>query len=344
MNSFEYGAPTSLPEAISLLSPRWGPTEILAGGTDLVALMKDYAVTPRRLVSLKRLPGMGAIAWSPSKGLRVGALATLDELARHPAVVRHYPALAQALGDAASPQIRNRATVGGNLCQRPRCWYFRNGYGLLALDSRKRSLVLLGDNRYHAILGNGGPAYFVSPSTIAPTLVALGARVRVAGPGRSPGLPASRLIALESFYRAPTKEGQREHALRPDEVLVELSVPPPGGSRIAYYEVRQKHGFDWPFATATVRLDLAGEKVASAVVMMGHVAPTPWRSREAEGALAGQVPTDALAAAAGRAAVGPAKSLGQNGYKIAIAQVAVERAVLLAAGLAAGAPWQEAAS
>ncbi len=335
MNSFEYAAPTSLSQVIALLAPRWGATEILAGGTDLVALMKDYAVTPRRLVSLRRLPGLDAIAWSAGKGLRVGALATMDQLSRHPAVMRHYPALAQALGDAASPQIRNRATLGGNLCQRPRCWYFRNGYGLLALDAKGKSLVLQGDSRFHAVLGNAGPAYFVSPSTVAPTLVALGASVRLAGPG------GTRRVALQDFYRTPSKAGEREHDLRPNEVLVELSVPPAGASRIAYYEVRQKHGFDWPFATATARLDLDGQRVASAVVMMGHVAPTPWRSAEAEAALAGQVPSQALAAAAGRAAVAPARSLGQNGYKIAIAQAAVERAILLAAGLAADAPWRE---
>ena len=154
MNSFEYASPSSLPDALGLLRPTWGSAEILAGGTDLVALMKDYVVTPSRLVNIKKIAGIGNVTLVHKKELRIGALVTLDQLAKHPLVTKHYPTLALAIGDAASPQIRHRATLGGNLCQRPRCWYFRNGYGLLALDTAGQSLVLKGDNRYHAILGN----------------------------------------------------------------------------------------------------------------------------------------------------------------------------------------------
>jgi xanthine dehydrogenase YagS FAD-binding subunit len=327
MNSFEYTSPSRVDQAVALLGKQWGKTEILAGGTDLLALMKDAVVTPGRLVNVKTIANLSGIGYSAGKGLKVGATCTLTELARNADVVKHYAVLAQAINDAASPQIRNRATVGGNLCQRPRCWYFRNGYGLLALDARGKSLVLQGENRYHAILGNQGPAYFVSPSTVAPTLIALGAKVVIAGP-----TGATRTALLEDFFRIPAKPTEREHNLAPNEIIVAVQVPPPAHKQTAYYEVRQKHAFDWPVATATVLLQLAGKTVTAARVVLGHVAPTPWRSNEAEAALLQKPITPELARAAGQAAVSGAKSLGQNGYKIPVAAVTVQRAVLMAAG------------
>ena len=327
MISFEYASPGSVQDALPLLDTKWGPAEILAGGTDLVALMKDYVVTPRRLVNIKKITGISGVKLTTQKGLRIGALVTLDELAKHLWVTKYYPTLALAIGDAASPQIRNRATLGGNLCQRPRCWYFRNGFGLIALDAKGQSLVLKGDNRYHAILGNEGPAYFVSPSTVAPTLIAYGAAVVIQGP------KGIRQVLLEDFYVSPTKETQREHDLRPNEILVEIRIPPSSGRTTSYYEVRQKYGFDWPLATATVAMNIKNQKVQDPVVIMSHVAPIPWRSKEAEVVLGGERLTPALAAAAAQAALKPARSLGQNAYKIAIARAAVERCILQAAGL-----------
>jgi len=327
VNSFEYASPQSVRDALSLLAPKWGPTEILAGGTDLVALMKDYVVTPSRLVNIKKVAGISEVSFTLQKGLRLGALVTLDQLAKHPQVMKNYPTLALAIGDAASPQIRNRATLGGNLCQRPRCWYFRNGYGLLGLDAKGQSLVVKGDNRYHAILGNDGPAYFVSPSTVAPTLIAYGATVVIQG------AKATRHVPLANFYLTPTKDGQREHDLRPNEIVIEVRIPPASGRTTSYYEVRQKHGFDWPMATATVAVTLTNNKVQNPMVILSHVAPVPWRSQEAEAVLAGQSLTPAIAAAAAQAALKPAKSLGQNGYKIPIARAAVERCILQVAGL-----------
>jgi xanthine dehydrogenase YagS FAD-binding subunit len=328
MNGFTYASPTNLASALSLLGTSWGATEILAGGTDLLALMKDDVVTPSQVVNIKQVSALQTIKVDTKAGLRIGCLVRLDDLATNPKIAKLYPALALAIGDAASPQIRNMATIGGNLCQRPRCWYFRNGYGLLALDAKGKSLVLQGDNRYHAILGNTGPAYFVSPSTIAPVLIALGATIGIKGP------KGSRSIPLESFYVIPQKEGEREHTLDPNEIVISLKVPPPvPGASTAYYEVRQKHGFDWPAATATVSLVLHKKTVVSASIMLGHVAPIPWRAKEAEAALIGKVIDATVAAAAGQAALQTARSLGQNGYKIQIARVALSRAIQQAAGL-----------
>jgi xanthine dehydrogenase YagS FAD-binding subunit len=327
MNPFTYSSPADLPSALDLLGKQWGTTEILAGGTDLLALLKDDVVAPSQLVNIKKVGDLDSLTIDVNKGLQAGCLVTLDELAREKRVAQLYQALATALNDAASPQIRNMATLGGNLCQRPRCWYFRNGYGLLALDANGESLVLKGDNRYHAILGNTGPAYFVSPSTIAPVLVALGANIDIAGP------KGSRSISLEDFYRIPLKPGEREHDLAPNEMVIGLKLPPPAtGSSTAYYEVRQKHGFDWPVATATVSFQKKSNNVTAASVVLGHVAPVPWRSKEAEAALIGKVIDDQVATDASNAALQPARNLGQNGYKIQIARVALKRAILAAAG------------
>jgi xanthine dehydrogenase YagS FAD-binding subunit len=327
MNSFEYASPTTVPQAVSLLSTRKGDAAVLAGGTDLLALVKDFVVTPGRLVNIKKIDALSGVRFTAKDGLRIRALTTLSDLAVHPAVRTHYPVLATAIQDAASPQIRNRATAGGNLCQRPRCWYFRNGFGLLALDPHNHSLVEAGDNRFHAILGNDGPAKFVSPSSIAPTLIALGADILLKGPD------GSRRIRLGDFFIIPKSPAEREHDLRPNEIIVEIHVPPPGNISAAYYEIRQKHGFDWPFATATAILSLKGERVASATIMLGHVAPIPWRSKDAEAVLTGQVVTPDLARSAAAAAVHGAKSLGQNGYKIKLAQAAVRRAILQAVNI-----------
>ena len=179
MRAFEYASPTTPAQALKLLTPGSAP---LAGGSDLLALMKDEVETPNRLVNLKDLRDLQGIRWDPKAGLRIGALVTIDEAASDPSLKFDYSALAEAFGRVAGPQIRNVATVGGNLCQRPRCWYFRNGFGLLAMKVGK-SMVHVGDNRYHAILGNQCPAYFVSPSTVAPAFIAAGARVRIWGPG-----------------------------------------------------------------------------------------------------------------------------------------------------------------
>jgi len=327
MIRFEYVSPNSVKQALGLLSANWGEAEILAGGTDLLALMKDYVVTPKRVVNIKQLPGMHAIS-AERDGLRIGALVTLDRIADAAQIRRDYPALAQCVADAASPQIRNMATIGGNLCQRPRCWYFRNGMGLLPRTADGKSLVVEGDNRYHAILGNEGPAYFVSPSTIAPMLIAYGTRLHVTGP------TGDREVDVEKFFRIPTSENEREHDLKSNELITAVVVPPAKGVRAASYEVRQRASFDWPLATAAVALQMNGSAVQSARIVMGAVAPVPWVSQEAAQAIAGKSIDERTASAAGEAAVSKARPLSHNDYKVKLAAVAVKRALLAAAGQA----------
>jgi xanthine dehydrogenase YagS FAD-binding subunit len=324
VRQFEYTSPKSKQQAVGLLGKSFDETAVLAGGTDLLALMKDDVVHPKRLVNIKQVAELRGITLQPP-GLRIGALATLDELAIHADVRSHFPILHEAIWEAASPQIRNVATIGGNLCQRPRCWYFRNGMGLLAQQNGE-SLVLKGDNRYHAILGNDGAALFVSPSTIVPVLIAHGAKVRIVGPSKA------REIALENLYRAPKTESERELDLAPDEIVTEITIPAAdANTKTGYYEVRQKEAFDWPYASCAVVLKMSGANVASARVVLNQVAPTPWISEEAATALVGKPLNEETAMSAASAALSKAKSLSHNKYKITLAKVAVKRAILAAA-------------
>ncbi len=325
MRAFEYASPATKEQAVSLLGTNWADADVLAGGTDLLALMKDDVVKPKRLVNIKDIKELRGITVGSGRGLRIGALVTIQELADHPQVRKAFPVIAKTAGEIAGPQIRNMGTVGGNLCQRPRCWYYRAGFGLLAKDESGESLVPSGDNRYHAILGNSGPAYFVSPSTLAPLFIALGATVRLFGP------KGKREIPVEQFFVVPQAESDREHDLKPNEIVTEIVVPPLAGVQSAAYEIRQKEAMDWPLAFASVALTMSGGKVSTARVVMGQVAPVPWRSKEAEAALVGKAITEGTAKAAGEAAVTGAKSLGGNGYKIQLARVAVKRAILQAA-------------
>jgi xanthine dehydrogenase YagS FAD-binding subunit len=326
MHPIEYASPETREQAVRLLGTDPAAAAPLAGGSDLLGLMKSGVETPRRLVNLKGIAGLTGVR-SESGGLRIGALSVLDDLAADAALGFEYPAVTAAAGRLAGPQIRNVATLGGNLLQRPRCWYYRNGFGLLALRDGK-SMIPSGDYRYHAILGNEGPAYFVSPSTLAPVLVAVGARAALFGP------EGERRIELEKLYRGPKQPGEREHDLRPGEILTEVLLPPAAGRKIATYEVRQRTSLDWSLATASVALTLSPDgKVTEARVVLGQVAPIPWVSAEAAEVLKGNRIDVALAWKAGEAAVQKALALEQNRYKVQLAKVAVKRALIAAAGI-----------
>ena len=326
MRAFEYANPTTKEEAVHLLAGSTGDIQPLAGGTDLISLMKDDVVAPGRLVSLKSIPEMKGVEWTDSTGLRIGAVTSLHELAAHREVASRYPSLVQAVDGVRSMQLQAMGTVGGELLQRPRCWYYRAGFGLLALKDGK-SMVLDGDNRYHAILGNEGPAYFVHPSSLAPALVALGATLRIVG---SDG---EREVALEDLYRTPIQEGEREAALAWSEIVTDILIPDPGGARNATYEVRQREALDWPLAAAAATLLIDGGTIRSARVVLGHVAPTPIVASEAGAALEGQPFGEEAAEKAGAAAVKGARALSDNGYKIQLAKVAAKRAILRAGGV-----------
>jgi xanthine dehydrogenase YagS FAD-binding subunit len=323
MEAFEYARPKSAQEAVKLLAGAEGEALALAGGTDLIGLMKDGIASPKRLVSLQHVSELKGISFRRESGLRMGAAVTVEELTESAEVRENYPALLQAAEGVGSPQVRSTGTVGGNLCQRPRCWYYRAGFGLLAVYKNK-PLVPEGDNRYHAILGNSGPAYFVSPSTLAPILIALDAKVKLHGP------QGAREMSVKEFFVTPQQEGESEHALHPGEIVTEILVPHPGDVKMAIYEVRQKEALDFPLAAAAVVLKLEGGSVQSARVVLGHVAPVPWPSPEAEEALKGKSLNEDVAWEAGKAALSKATPLSKNAYKVQLARVAVKRAILRA--------------
>ena len=323
MRQFEYTSPKSKQQAVGLLGKSFEETAVFAGGTDLLALMKDDVVHPKRLVNIKQIAELRGIT-KQANAYRIGALTTLGEMAENADLKRQFPVLHDALWEAASEQIRNVATIGGNLCQRPRCWYFRNGMGLLA-QKDGQSLVQTGDNRYHAILGNDGAALFVSPSTIVPVLIAHGAKVRIIG-------AKAREIPLENLYRTPKDESERELDLAPNEIVTEISLPiSDANTRAGYYEVRQKEAFDWPYVSCGVVLKINGANVESARVVLNQVAPIPWISQEAAAALVGKPLNEETAMAAANVALAKARSLSKNKYKITLAKVAVKRAILAAA-------------
>lgn len=323
MNAFEYAAPATVEDAVKLLGAK--NAEALSGGTDLLGRMKDHVAAPERVVYLKGVQALRGISGDARAGLTIGAGTTLADLLANQAVRESYPALWQAAFEVGTPQIRNMATVGGNLLQRPRCWYFRAGNGLLALKDGE-SLVRRGDNRHHAVFLTDGNALFVNPSSLATPLFALGAQATVVG------AMGERTLPVEKLYQIPRNEGDRELTIAPGEVLTRISIPAAKG-RNASYEVRQKQAHDWPIVMASVQLDQSGDGTArSARVVLYGVAPIPWRSEAAETAITGKKIDRDSAAAAGEAAAAGAKPLSMNAYKIPLVKTVVKRAILAAVG------------
>jgi xanthine dehydrogenase YagS FAD-binding subunit len=324
MKNFTYYRPANVEEAIGLLDAKWGTSELLAGGTDLLDLQKEYVAQPLKVISLTAIPDFEAI--KDGAGYRIGAGAKLAAIAEHAGLQKAFPALTTAASIIGGPQIRNMGTLGGNLCQRNRCWYFRDEAVKCLLKGGDKCFALDGENRYHAIFPQGHPCVIVSPSTLAPPLIALGAKAEVLGP------KGKRTIELAKFFRAPTGPGEREHVLAANEMVVSVSIPSPSGVKNASYEVLHKQSHDWPLVQAAVAFKLDGDRASNVRIVLGHVAPTPAIAANAAKVLEGQTITDGAAAEAGAEAAKGAKPLAQNGYKVKLLEVAVKRAVLTAAG------------
>jgi xanthine dehydrogenase YagS FAD-binding subunit len=325
MKAFAYVNPANEKEAVAALKVD-GLALPIAGGQDLLARMKDYIDSPDRLVNVKGLDA--TVTSTPDGGLRIGSAVRIVDLAEHAQVTRLYPAVVRAAGEVGTPQIRNQGTVGGNINQRPRCWYFRNEEFVCFKKGGSRCFAVGGENQYHAIFGNNGPSHIVHPSSLAVPLVAYGAKFRVLGP------KGEREVAAADYFTMPTMANVRkENVLEDEELLTHVILPPPGAVKTGHYEVRYKQSHDWPLAFTTVVLTMNGNTIRSARVVLGAVAPVPWRSRPAEEALAGKPLNEQTAALAGEAAVSDAKPMSGNAYKVQIAKTAVKRAIMQAAGL-----------
>jgi len=325
MDKFSYINATSLEQVTSLLSEsRWGEVMLIAGGTDLLGELKEYIETPKTLINLKTLPGMDSIT-ADTSGLKIGALATIDDIARHPTIQHHYTVLAQAAASVATPQIRNVGTLGGNLCQRPRCWYYRDETINCLKKGGDTCYAVDGLSKYHAILG-GDPVYIVHPSDLAPALIALGASLKIVGP------EGEKTLSLEEFFTLPATNPFRENVLEPNEIVVEVTVPQAKPNTKSFYlKAREKGAPDFALASVAGVFEMDGKTCKTASIVLGGVAPAPWRSKEAEAALTGMMINESVSKKAGGDAVQDAQPLNDNAYKVTLTQNLISRAAMMAA-------------
>ena len=331
MKAFEWTNPTTVNEAVKMLADasRGDIDEAprpIAGGQDLLTTMKDYMSRPSRLVNLKSIRGLNNITLN-ARGLTIGALVTLTELEEHAGVRKSFPGLAEAALSIATPQIRNLGTVGGNLCQRPRCWYFRLEEVTCLKKGGSECYAASGENKYNAILG-GGPSFIVHPSDLAPMLVALGATVTVAG------ATGKRVIPLDKFFTLPSEGNiRRENVLKNEDVITEIQVPAsPLAARSTYLKFKERDSLDFALASAAVALRLAPNRTVRDVrIVLGGVAPVPWRVPAAEKFLIGKTLQPDVLAEAAKIALADAKPLEKNEYKVPLAQTLIRRALTKAA-------------
>ena len=316
---FSYARPRTLREAVERLSGDGARAH--AGGTDLLGCLHDGAMAAETVVSLTALDELHGIRERAEGGLAIGALTTITEIAESDRIRSHYPGLAQAASEVASPQLRNQGTIGGNLCQRPRCWYFRGEFHC-AKKGGDKCYAVEGENRYHAIFG-GDPCYIVHPSDTAPMLLALGAALRIVGPD------GGRAVRLDDFFVLPERDLERENILAPGEIVVEVLLPPPAaGLTSAYRKVRERGAWDFALVSVALALQMSGSRVLAGRVVFGGVAPMPWRASAVEAAIVGQELTGGVIRAASEAAVEGAEPLEQNGYKVPLLRGAVEESLL----------------
>jgi xanthine dehydrogenase YagS FAD-binding subunit len=310
--------PTSLREALShLAAPAATP---LAGGTDLLGCLRDGISANRNLVALSGIRELHGIHSLADGGLRLGAMTTLAELAASPLIRERYRALAQGAEAAASPQIRNQGTIGGNLCQRPRCWYLRGGFQCRKVGG-DICFAIDGENEYHCIFG-GSKCFVVHPSDTAPALAALDARLRIVG------LHENREVPISSFFLLPTEDCTKENILRPREIVTAILLPPPTGLQSSYRKVRARAAWDFALAGVAVAIRLAGRRVECAHIVLSGVAPVPWRAEAAERSLVGEDLNEVSASRAADASVSGAEPMSQNGFKIELVRGLVEEALL----------------
>jgi xanthine dehydrogenase YagS FAD-binding subunit len=336
MKAFEWINASTVTEAVQLLATSAqgdideAPRPI-AGGQDLLTTMKDYTSRPTRLVNLKGIRGLDRIEGDARKGLTVGALVTLSQLEENSTVRAGFPGLAEAANSVATPQIRNLGTIGGNLCQRPRCWYFRLEEVVCLKKGGTECYATTGENKYNAILG-GGPSFIVHPSDLAPMLVALGASVSVTG------AQGKRVIPLEKFFTLPAAgDIRRENVLKNDEIITHIHVPTSGfAAHSTYLKFKERESLDFALSAVAAAVQLQADKtVKEARVVLGGVAPIPWRVPAVEKFLIGKtLDRDALGEAA-RLALADATPLEKNAYKVPLTQTLVRRALAKAAGVAA---------
>ncbi len=319
MPNFTYVKPKSMKEAIAQLSSKGA--RVHAGGTDLLGCLRDDVFDADKLVSISQLKSLRGIGQTKDGGLQMRALTTVSEVANHKIIRERYLALAQAASEVGSPQLRNQGTMGGNICQKPRCWYYRGDFHCLRKGGDK-CYAYDGENQFHCILG-GNLCYIVHPSDIAPALVAFEAVARIAGP------EGTRQVPLAKFHVPPSVNVHNETVLRPNEIVTEILLPPPAkGLRSSYRKVRARRSWDFALAGVALALQFDAGQVTKARVVLSGAAPVPWRSKEVEEVITGSHLDAETAARAAAAAVKNGEPLKQNGYKIPLFRAVLEEELL----------------
>lgn len=320
MNGFEFVAAQGVEDVVELLANNGGSASIIAGGTDVLGELKEGVISPSMLVSVANIAALQGIAVD-AESVRIGAATTLAELEAHPHINAAYAALAQAAASVATPQIRNVGTLGGNLCQRPRCWYYRSQL----FDCRKKGgeqcFAHNGANKFHAIFG-GAICPAVHPSDTAVALLALGADTLIASAS------GERILPVARFFTPPEIDARYENALRAGEALTAVRIPKrAAGFRSVYLKAKERQAMDFALASVALALDVSDGRIGGARIALGGVAPVPHMAREAASALDGRRVSDVDADRIGRIAVQDAKPLSDNGYKVQLAAGLVARAV-----------------
>ena len=306
LTNFSYIRPKSLKEAVKALS--FDEACLHAGGTDLLGCLRDHVFPIKKMVSISGLKELRGIAKTPDGGLRIGALTTITEIAESKLIQEQYSALAQAAREVASPQLRNQGTIGGNLCQKPRCWYYRGEF-LCLRKGGNTCFAVSGENQYHCIFG-GGPCFIVHPSDTAPALVAFEASVRITGP------KGQRSVTLEEFPVLPLVDTRRETVLESGEIVTEIVLPPALGIQSSYRKVRTRASWDFALAGVALAVRFQNDVVSHARAVLSGAAPAPWRSKEIESAIVGtSLDADVIEKAA-EGSMKNAQPLSQNEYKI----------------------------
>lgn len=327
MKTFANANPRDLHQAVALLAQareQGRATSIVGGGSDLLGMVKEHLIAPDLLLNLKAIRGMDQVV-AQADGVQIGGLITLDALSHHPLIRDRYAALAEAAESVATQQIRNVGTLAGNVCQRPWCWYFRTGFPCFK-NGGKFCFAADGENQFHAIFG-GGPSHIVHPSDTAPALVALGAKFHLMNPS------GERVVPACEFFTLPRVDPACENVLAKDEILVRVHLPPVTQTlRSTYHKVLDRETWTHAVVSAAVALDVKQDVCCRARIVLGGVAPIPWRLPKIEAMLAGQRITPALAANAGEAAVDGATPLRKNTYKIPLTKAVVKRTLLSLVG------------
>ncbi|MDZ7265229.1 MAG: xanthine dehydrogenase family protein subunit M [candidate division KSB1 bacterium] len=318
MKNFQYIYPKTLKEASQLLGKNWQTALLFAGGTDLLGLMKDHIEAPDKLINLKSVPDLNQIVYQPGTGLSIGALVTVADIAEHPIIRKKYAVLAEAAQEVASPQLRNVGTIGGNLCQRPRCWYFRGEFHCLRKGG-DLCYAVDGRNKFHCVIG-GGPCFIVHPSDTAVALTALAAQVVIFSGKKSRSLP------IRDFFILPEQNVMRENVLQPGEIVTHILIPElPPNTRSGYLKVKERGAWDFALVSAAAVIQLPDSSVQSGTLALGGVAPKPWLEKNVSAQLNGLTITAENIATLSRQALAAAEPLEQNSYKVPLAQNIIKK-------------------